>query len=242
MTHPTQLKPLRASVPLRDQTANGADLSDADIPVEDLSDAQLLSLVVDGELPLQAHAAWERVAAMPVGAHLDWLAHQQLSGHLRARSGTGRGRQSRDSWMGGLRERLRAEAQPLGLTACDATDSNRSHAVDALPTVAVPARPANDSFWKMVAGVSAFSCVGALAFAFTVGLSGQGNTMVASSSGGSSSTQPLQSVFQPVAVGDAVMIRDAKMMERMAQHRQFGGTGVNASSGFVRHAAFESNR
>lgn len=133
--------------------------------------------------------------------------------------------------------------------------------------VALDNRPAaNERRWQMVAGVATVAAAGSMAFAL---ISGQqaarelasvrapaastlpysaavaaapmaGNTvaLLAESRQGVQATTFAQEVL--VGGAPAVMIRDARLMERMAQHKQLGGNALQAPSGFLRNATFTS--
>jgi sigma-E factor negative regulatory protein RseA len=97
---------------------------------------------------------------------------------------------------------------------------------------------ANDSSmrWKLLAGVASVAAVAAV-----------GWSVMATGAGGLSSSQPqlASAPQQPVAPVLArseagLMIRDARLDELLAAHRQFGGaSALQMPAGFVRNATFE---
>lgn len=98
---------------------------------------------------------------------------------------------------------------------------------------------ANDGWWRRVAGLASVALFGVLAWQ-GINLIGAGGTPEATS-------QMAQRVTQPDALvtvaandgGSAVMIRDPQLDALLAAHRQLGGaTGLQMSSGFLRHASF----
>ena len=103
------------------------------------------------------------------------------------------------------------------------------------------AEAANDSVWrwKMVAGFAAVAAVGSLSW----GLLGNGGTadqlaalkQTQNSSAGNGAVQTLITVNTPAAGQEAVMIRDPRLDELMAAHKQFGGnSALHKSVGSLR--------
>ncbi len=115
-------------------------------------------------------------------------------------------------------------------------------ALEVAPTVIAPSRPsppsqeaANDGVfrWKMVAGISGFAAVGSLVWGL-LGAAGspglQLGAVLASNSSNASvtlvNTPALQATTQvttPIAGQEAVMIRNPRLDELLAAHKQFGG-------------------
>ncbi len=115
-----------------------------------------------------------------------------------------------------------------------------SAAATPLPMPSTPA--ANDSLfrWKMVAGFAALAAVGSIVW----GLLGS----QAVSSGGavlaSNQATPQQQLIAVQASQDApVMIRDPRLDELLAAHKQFGGaSALNQPAGSLRSASLSVNR
>ena len=212
-------------------------------PPDTASAAELLSLVTDGRLAAganpQTHAAWAKALQAPDCAAL-WQCNQLIGDVLRQQAPATRGTRNQAQWLQGLQHRLNQEQQHgspalVGAAAVDPTSIQRPAANQS------PA--ANDRFWKMVAGASSVFGLGAIAVALTVtgGNRPDGVQSVARSPAvnvPAASSGPAPAVL---AVNDNMgpMIRDPRLMERMSQHRQFGGTGVHASTAFIRNATFE---
>ena len=92
---------------------------------------------------------------------------------------------------------------------------------------------ANDSSlrWKLVAGFASITAVAAIAWNAGSGLLSPAPQLAR------------QEVAQQVLVvsEQGTMVRDARMQELLAAHKQFGGTSaLQAPSGFLRHATFEA--
>ena len=119
---------------------------------------------------------------------------------------------------------------------------------EVVPAVEQIARPetavaANASVfrWKMAAGFASLAAVAAIGWSSFAGLQG------AQSSGAQLAAAPVPA--QPVAPvvsvagndGQQVMIRDPRLDELLAAHKQFGGaSALQMPAGFLRNATFEA--
>ena len=107
------------------------------------------------------------------------------------------------------------------------------------PAVVAPA--ANDSLfrWKMVAGFASLAAVAAIGWnSFSVLQSeapqGAQLAVVTQPSAGTEQTELAQA-------GPAVMIRDPRLDELLAAHKQYGGaSALQMPAGFLRNATFET--
>lgn len=115
--------------------------------------------------------------------------------------------------------------------------------------VAVPmADSANASVfrWKMVAGVASLAAVAAIGWTSLGALQGSGGaTGGAAQLALSAEPSPSSTGSPVVAVADAdgqqVMIRDPRLDELLAAHKQFGSTSaLQMPAGFLRNATFEA--
>ena len=100
-------------------------------------------------------------------------------------------------------------------------------------TVAKPnAAAANDTTfrWKLVAGFASFAAMAAVAWTL-VGAPGAVPEQLAKSATGTELV---------VASPQGLMVRDARLEELLSAHKQLGGTSLQAPSGFLRNAGFES--
>lgn len=199
---------------------------------ETMQDKELISALADGQLQGEAFARAMDTACRDRGALESWHAYHLIGDVLR--SGELAAGAPAPLFMEKLSRRL-------------AQEQVQRPAAATLPPVAVRApvqAAANDgSFrWKMVAGVAsvaAFAAVGWSMLATAVPPAGTGQPALA--------VAPQQG---PASGGDAgtvltraepgVMIRDPKLDEMLAAHRQFGGpSALQSSAGFLRSATFE---
>lgn len=109
--------------------------------------------------------------------------------------------------------------------------------VTASPRVIVPA--ANESVfrWKLVAGLASVAAVSAMVWSTISGLGMPGAVQQLAQAPQADATR-----VQTVATGaPQVMIRDARLDELLAAHKQTagGGSALHMSSGFLRNATFE---
>lgn len=124
------------------------------------------------------------------------------------------------------------------------------------PVVAQIARPesavaANASVfrWKMAAGFASLAAVAAIGWSSFAGLQGAGSSgaqlAAAPASAPVSASAPAQPMAPPVVAvagneGQQVMIRDPRLDELLAAHKQFGSTSaLQMPAGFLRNATFE---
>ncbi len=196
-------------------------------------------------------------ASEPIGAWIDgetpWAlelndAHLQTAAAQALASAALRGeplKQSSSAFLTALHARMEAERVTMDATNSIAalalsTAQNGKNALENMPTVVVGhnATAANDSRWKLVAGFASVAAVGAMAWALVAQPRGE-SALVASTSPATQAAGEL--VAQPVLVGgqSAVMLRDAAVMERLAQHRQLGHGMLHGNAGFLRNATFE---
>lgn len=108
--------------------------------------------------------------------------------------------------------------------------------------------PANDSIfrWKLVAGLASLAALAVVSWSVTGALrSGSDGARLAQSSSGGT---PLSLMAPPGQAGNLalaepgtlMMVRDPRLDELLAAHRQLGGTSaLQNPSGFLRNATFE---
>jgi sigma-E factor negative regulatory protein RseA len=114
----------------------------------------------------------------------------------------------------------------------------------AVPQTLPPA--ANDSVfrWKLVAGFAAVAAVSSILWA-TVGSPGiTGGAQLAQNAAGSATPTAVASVVSTAGVDTSanaqVMIRDPRLDELLAAHKQFGGaSALQQPAGFLRNATFQ---
>lgn len=186
---------------------------------EQLSPRECISALMDGEL---SGDDWAAAVALTQGddeALADWQLYHLVGDVLRS-SDLAAGRHD-NAFVTRLSARLQAEA-PVALQPQAAAPE-----VVALPQPLVkPA--ANDGVfrWKMVAGLASVVAVAA------VGWQMWGIAQPADTGGWTQASAPQTT---------PVMLRDARLDELMAAHRQFGGgTALQTPNGFLRNATFET--
>ena len=191
--------------------------------------AELLSAMVDGEL--NAPVALE--SFQPGTLHAQWNVYQTIGDVLRA---PGAATSATSAQTFGADP---AFVQRLSLKLRD-EKIGQPALLPAGPVVAPVAKPnaaaANDTIfrWKMLAGMASFGMAAVVAFNF-VGLPGsKPEAQLAQATPGIPDTQRV------VASPNGLMVRDARLEELLSAHKQLGGTSLQAPSGFLRHAGFES--
>ena len=194
-----------------------------------------LSALADGQLRGEDLDAALAFAADDVEGRATWQLYHLVGDVLRS---SDLARPANAAFMSRLRDQLAQEAPLTSPTR----PSLPVHAEIVAP-VAQEAANASIFRWKMVAGFASLAAVAAI-----------GWTSVASlpSSGGASGPQlaaaPPAAVSQGapvIAVADAdgqqVMIRDPRLDELLAAHKQFGSTSaLQMPAGFLRNATFET--
>jgi len=97
--------------------------------------------------------------------------------------------------------------------------------------------------WKMAAGFASLAAVAAIGWSALAGIQGAQSTSAGAQL--AAAPAPAQPVAPAVAVagadGQQVMIRDPRLDELLAAHRQFGNTSaLQMPAGFLRNATFEA--
>lgn len=180
----------------------------------EMDNQELISALADGHLQGEAFARGVALAASD-GGRDTWQAYCVIGEVLR--SGQAHRGSAPDAFLAKLQARLEQEDQP------------------AAPAVAtIPSREAaNDWRWKIAAGVASFAAVAA------VGWNVWGHL-------GPQPVQPqlaaLPAGVVPVSTTDPrapTIMRDPRLDQLLAAHRQFGGATALSPSGFFRNATFE---
>ena len=186
---------------------------------------ELISALADGQLQGEAFARAMETACAGREALDTWHAYHLIGDVLR--SGELAGGAPADRFIEKLSKRLVQEGM-----------ADRPQPAT-LPAIVV--RPAaNDGAfrWKMVAGVASVAAFAAVGWS------------VLATGASPAYTTPAQLAISPQQSGDSVtvltraepgvMIRDPKLDELLAAHRQFGGaSALQSSAGFLRSATFE---
>ncbi len=199
-----------------------------------LSQEQLLSALVDGEIDHE-HLAALLAADDDTDAVLGkWHSYHVIGDALRGDASAARVAQAPADFLAGVRLRLQAE-----------------EAVAVLPVpLAMPARvqapAANDAVfrWQLVAGLASLAAVMAVSWTVLSGApagSGGAAAQLASASTPAQAAAPAQSTTVVVNTGQGPLIRDARLEELLAEHRQNGGmSALQMPTGFIRSATYDA--
>ncbi|WP_298923657.1 sigma-E factor negative regulatory protein [uncultured Ramlibacter sp.] len=182
---------------------------------------ETISALADGQLQGEEFARCVQLVAHDPSARDTWQAYHLIGDVLRS-SELAAGPVD-TAFLAKLQLRLAQEPSFAINSIASEVQSTVAHGQSGAAKPAV-----NDaSFrWKMVAGVASMAAVAAI-----------GWTVLASQSG---KPEQAQLAAAPAPVGSGVMIRDARLDELMAAHRQFGGaSALQAPAGFLRNATFE---
>ena len=183
---------------------------------------EALSALADGELGAPETATVVQATAQDASLRAAWQ-HYHLIGDV-------------------LRSSVRDTRAALPAVAL-ASLSAQSVGLSAGSSVAM-AQPeaANDSVWrwKLVAGFAAVAAVGSIVWS----LAGSGLTGIGAGPVVARSTQPNAAVVSAdISTGqptEQVMIRDPRLDELLAAHKQFGGASALQPAGFLRNATFQT--
>jgi sigma-E factor negative regulatory protein RseA len=185
-----------------------------------MDDHELISALADGQLQGEAFARGVQAATADARARQAWGAYHVVGEVLR----TGRAAAGTppEAFLARLRERLQEEG-PLAAPAL----------ASAQPVQRAPQAPANDWIWKLAAGVASVAAVAAVGWNLAGGMASPAQPQLAAA--------PVPSAAAVAAASPASMMRDPRLDDLLATHRQFGATSVlQTSSGFLRNATFQA--
>ena len=187
--------------------------------MDKMDNRELISALADGQLQGEAFARGVQVAASDARAREAWCSYQVVSEVLRTgRASTGT---APEVFLSKLQQRLQAE-QPVAAPV---------QAVAAIPFRA-SAASANDWRWKLAAGFASVAAVAAIGWNVFGVVTPAAQPQLASAGTGASGNL--------VPTGATPMIRDPRLDQLLAAHRQLGSaTALGNSSGFLRNATFE---
>lgn len=189
---------------------------------------EMISALADGRLDGRAFAETVEAVCADREAMATWHAYHVIGEVLRSTE-TGAGRSAPD-FLGKLNARL-AQERPSQPAAGTLSSQRRRPAAN------------DEAFrWKMVAGIASFAAVGAIGWSMvgvTGGSSQQPRALLASVPQQAPASAPATVLAR--AQGGAVMIRDPRLDEFLAAHRQLGGvSALQMPAGFVRAATVEA--
>jgi len=226
----------------------------------DVQDAELVSLLADGELPAQDVGRAMAYLTNSGEAQQTWDSYHLIGEVMR--SGQAGARAHDPEFVQKLRRKLVHEA--IEFVAVDAIP------ISATGQEGIKTSSANDGWWRRVAGFASVALVGVLAWQGYVLLDGHGasvasqlaqvggtaavlrpagpNVAMANVNAGPAASAALLAAT-PSGVAKAhgelqpVMLRDPRLDALLAAHRQFGGTSaLQMPSGFLRNATFDEGQ
>jgi sigma-E factor negative regulatory protein RseA len=189
--------------------------------LEQMDKRELISALADGQLRGDGFARGVQAAASDEGRGT-WQAYCLIGEVLR--SGRASAGSAPDAFLAKLQARLQEEP------------AHAPVAVVAPAPIRTREPAANDWRWKLVAGVASVAAITAVGWNVwgTAGGGAAGPQLAAATAAG---VVPVAAASDPHA---AAMIRDPRLDQLLAAHRQFGGsTALQAPSGFLRNATFE---
>lgn len=197
---------------------------------DSLNNRELVSALVDGQLRGKEFARAVELIGETADARAAWHDYHLVGGVLRSGERMAGGGDA--AFVARLRLRLQAQGNLLQTGAATDLPAHVAHVPGALS-----ANEANFR-WKLVAGFASLAAVLAIGWSSMSMLDAQTNA-----------AQLAQMAAQPVLVAQQttgqggepqVMIRDPRLDELLAAHKQFGGTSaLQMPAGFLRNATFE---
>ncbi len=222
---------------------------------DDLKNKELMSALVDGELygdELSQAVAWAEEGE----GHASWQLYHLVGDVLRSPE---LAHHSQHDLLSGLRAQLAQEPplslQPAALEQLAPAQLPMTSAVQSL--VRDPVANASVFRWKMAAGFASVAAVAAMGWNLVVVPAGTGSQLAQAPAASQASVQlaqgmpgaPMMSVPQTdgsvIAVatgnGSEVILRDPRLDELLAAHRQFGSkASLQMPADFLRNASFAS--
>lgn len=222
---------------------------------DDLKNKELLSALVDGELygdELSQAVAWAEEGE----GHASWQLYHLVGDVLRSPE---LAHHSQHDLLSGLRAQLAQEPplslQPAALEQLAPAQLPMTSAVQSL--VRDPVANASVFRWKVAAGFASVAAVAAMGWNLVVVPAGTGSQLAQAPAASQASVQlaqgmpgaPMMSVPQTdgsvIAVatgnGSEVILRDPRLDELLAAHRQFGSkASLQMPADFLRNASFAS--
>lgn len=213
-------------------------LADAD-PRSELQWREQLSALVDGQLD-----GAERDEALAYAARDEGLATWELYhlvGDVLRSPDLAQGRSSAT-----FLDRLRDELAKDGPVSRPQLQVQMPQAPEVIASPMADAANASVFRWKMVAGLASLAAVAAIGWTSLAVQQGAGGTAAGGPQLARSSESPANPAPGPVVAvadgdGQQVMIRDPRLDELLAAHKQFGSTSaLQMPAGFLRNATFET--
>lgn len=198
-----------------------------------------MSALADGQLHGSEFADAVEAATHDADARESWHLYHLVGDVLRSTELAACGHDR--SFVSRLSERLQAEALPRPVVSPQAALPAGRRTADAAgdePAWRADRPAANASLlrWKLVAGMASLAALGTLSWGLLggAGQSPQGGSLA------QLTAAPAATLVALPGAQTARMIRDPRLDELLAAHRQLGGaTALQNSSGFLRNATFE---
>ena len=186
---------------------------------------QALSALVDGELVMGAADAGLQQVLQSKTLHSDWNNYQVIGHALRNGAGS-------DAQLGADPAFL----QRFNARIADEKIMPQVHFAPGNGAISLPNQPAanEDVFrWKMVAGFASVAASLVVAWNFMGSPDASAGAQLAQN----------RMVEQVVVTSpQGPVVRDARLEELLAAHKQLGGSSLQAPSGFLRNAGFENSQ
>ena len=215
--------------------------STGEIMTENLNQKEMLSALADGQLSGNALTQALEFSSQDEGRET-WQLYQLVGDVLRSPE-LARPVDNGD-FLVRLRTQLAQEAAPVAQAT---VSSPTAPAQPVLTQFTPPPQAANDSVfrWKMVAGLASLAAVVTLVWSAVGGLGGPpAGAQMAAVPAPVTASVSVQAPAVSLADNQApqqVMIRDPRLDELLAAHKQFGGTSaLQLPAGFLRNANFEA--
>jgi sigma-E factor negative regulatory protein RseA len=197
-----------------------------------LKTREAISALADGQLRGQEFARVVEAVSQDDDARATWHAYHLVGDVLR--SGDAAAGHNDLAFVARLQLRLKREELVVridgapDLIAAQAMNMRAEGQFDTLSESANASR----FRWKMVAGLASLAAVAAVGWSVTGGLNSDESAKLAAAA--------VAPVVVQVAEQPQVMIRDPRLDELLAAHKQFGGTSaLQMPAGFLRNATFE---
>lgn len=211
---------------------------------------EALSALADGELDAeQLPGLFSTLDQRQPEAMASWHAYQLIGDVLRGEPPVAT-KLAPGDFLAGVRARLQEEAAPARLI------SSSKPAVQEIQPISSTVSAANDPVfrWKLVAGLASLAAVMAVSWSVLSsvprGVGGEASPQMAAAPAPAAVESAIVEASQsrdaaPAAVvvntGQGTLIRDARLEQLLAEHRQNGGmSALQNSTGFIRNATYES--
>lgn len=216
-----------------------------DMKEDELTQRESISALADGQLRGDAFARAVQAVAQDAEAQATWDTYHLIGDVLRTGALDARVRDR--AFVARFAARLEREPvllRPVAAVVEPDAVLLQARAAQAVHTQHVEAANAPNYRWKLVAGLASMAAVAAIGWNLAGGLGTAQQPQLALVS----PQQPAAVV--PVAVGAAqatsgtestpMMLRDPRLDELLAAHKQFGGaSALQMPAGFLRNATFE---